>query len=157
MSDASIIDLTTFEDLDDDNDSILSWGSLFVFLRWALRRECLFGDKITTLLSSVCRSWRRVCRDPALIAGLMRVVSFDIGMRNLALWAGSYSPDRPEQPFTFHHWELIDLETTVPFVASYNLVQLLIKNRPWLHLYYEQVLISTGSERAPWSLRLWRP
>jgi hypothetical protein len=129
---STIIDLTSFGSVDEDgnNDGELFCMSLFVLLRWSLRRECLFGDKMVTLLSGVCKSWRRICRDPALIAGLMRVVSFDIGMRNLALWAGSYNPDRPERPFTFHHWELIDLETTVPFVASYNLVQFMIKNRP---------------------------
>jgi hypothetical protein len=71
----------------------------------------------------------------------MRVVSFDVGMRNLAMWAGSYDPARPESPFVFHHWELIDLATTVPSEAIFNFVRFMTERGGWIHMGYERVLI----------------
>jgi hypothetical protein len=97
-------------------------AGLFVFLRWLLRLETRIGDVTVARCTGVCKAWRRVCRDRLLFAGLMRVVSFNVSMHNLAMWAGSYDPARPESPFIFHHWELIDLGMMIPLEAIFNFV-----------------------------------
>lgn len=134
--DADVIDLTNATT---DGDQFVA--GLFVFLRWLLRLETRIGDVAVARCAGVCKAWRRVCRDRSLFAGLMRVVSFDVGMRNLAMWAGSYDPARPEIPFVFHHWELIDLCTTVPSEAIFNFARFMTEHGGWLHLGYERVLI----------------
>jgi hypothetical protein len=63
-----------------------------------------------------------------------------VGTRNLGLWAGSFRPDRPNSPWTFHAWELIDLgvnaasDACVAFVTG-------MEKKPWAHRYYEHMFV----------------
>ncbi|BBI30332.1 putative holliday junction resolvase [Acanthamoeba castellanii medusavirus] len=115
------------------NDGSRWATAVWVLVHWGLRQDGIVGDHMLYLFAAVCRQWRRVAHDPELRSGLMRILSFDVGTVNLAVWLGSFNPERGRRaPFVFHHWELINLETNVPTEAIQNFVRFAHTKRPYL-------------------------
>jgi hypothetical protein len=113
---------------------------LWLVLRWALLEEGLTGDRMASICSCVCKRWKEVATNPRLSTGLMRAISFDVGTRNLGMWAGSFRPDRPNSPWTFHAWELIDLGVNAASDACVAFVTGMAR-KPWAHRYFEHMFV----------------
>lgn len=115
------------------NDGSRWVTAVWLLVHWGLRQEGLVGDRMLYLFAAVCRQWRLSVHDPEIRAGLMRILSFDVGTVNLAVWLGSFNPERGRRtPFVFHHWELINLETNVPTEAIQNFVRFAHTKRPFM-------------------------
>jgi len=73
----------------------------------------------------------------------LRVVSFDVGLTNLGIWAGEFRAGRDTTasfPFSFEHWELLNLGTIELKEATESLHRELDR-RPFLSDDFDWVLI----------------
>lgn len=115
-----------------------------LLIRFALRHDSLLVDKLMVKLGGVCRSWRQATRDPLAWAGVSRMVSYDVGTKNLSVWLGAYIQDedlKVELPIKYYDWELIDLGTNKPVEAIPKMVEYFINARPFLlhHVHYARI------------------
>lgn len=84
------------------NDGSRWVTAVWLLVHWGLRQEGLVGDRMLYLFAAVCRQWRLSVHDPEIRAGLMRILSFDVGTVNLAVWLGSFNPERGRRtPLSF--------------------------------------------------------
>ena len=63
-----------------------------------------------------------------------RVLSIDVGTRNLGIWVGSWieGDAQQQQHFRTHHWELMNLHAHTASIASDHMVEQFL-TRPWLY------------------------
>lgn len=61
-----------------------------------------------------------------------RIASFDVGMKNLGIWAGEFKPENKVFPFYFTHWEVLDLGTCQLKEACESMVRE-FERRPFLN------------------------
>jgi hypothetical protein len=82
----------------------------------------------------------------------LKVVSFDVGMINIGIWAGEFIPNNKEFPFRFRHWEVLNLGTTNLKAACEQMVEE-FERRPFLNEKFDYVIIENQIDDNPAAIR----